>query len=83
MACHKKDKYSIDYRPCKVVPDFLGLAVYVIVVLSLLTFVSCSTLAPNTSAALESLPEEAFTPLWMVLEGVCLDLFNLIKCIVF
>jgi len=28
---------------------------------------------------MQELPEEAFTPLWMVLEGLCLDLFNLVK----
>ena len=63
--------------------DFFGLSVYVMVVLGLLALVSCSTIAPNTSAALEALPEEAFTPLWMLLEGICLDLFNLVKGIIF
>ena len=63
--------------------DFFGLSVYVIVVLGLCALASCATIAPNTSAALEALPEEAFTPLWMLLEGICLDLFNLVKGIIF
>jgi hypothetical protein len=59
--------------------DFIGLTVYALVIIGILALVSCESVAPNTYAALEALPEEAFTPLWMVLEGLCLDLFNLVK----
>jgi len=65
--------------PVKSNSDFIGVAVYILITISLLMLVSCATIAPNTYAALEALPEEAFTPLWMVLEGVFLDLFNLVK----
>ena len=65
--------------PVKNNSDFIGVAVYMLAAIGLLMLVSCATIAPNTYAALEALPEEAFTPLWMVLEGVFLDLFNLVK----
>jgi len=45
--------------------------------------VSCATIAPNTTAAIEALPEGALTPLWMVLEGVFLDLVSLVKGLIF
>jgi len=65
--------------PVKNNSDFIGVTAYLLLTISLLALVSCESIAPNTYAALESLPEEAFTPLWMVLEGVFLDLFNLVK----
>ena len=64
-----------EYSP--IVDGTIGLAIYFTIVIALLT--SCESIAPNTYAAMQELPEEAFTPLWMVLEGLCLDLFNLVK----
>ena len=71
----RNEKYS------PVIPTITGFAIYFTIVIALLT--SCESVAPNTYAALEELPEEAFTPLWMLLEGICLDLFNLVKGIIF
>ena len=77
MVSRNRKKY-----PIKDNSDFIGFTVYALVVIGLFMLVSCATIAPNTTAALEALPEEAFTPLWMVLEGVLLDLFNLVKGLV-
>ena len=78
MQSSKNDKYYVG-RPS----DFFGLSVYVLVVIALCSLASCTTLAPNTVAALESLPEDAFKPVWLLVEGICLDLFHLIKGIIF
>ena len=63
----------------------LSLTAYMVIILLLygLIFSSCATIAPNTYAALEALPEGALTPLWMVLEGVFLDLVSLVKGLIF
>lgn len=65
--------------PVKNNSDFIGVAVYMLAAIGLLMLVSCATIAPNTTAAIEALPEGALTPLWMVLEGVFLDLVSLVK----
>jgi hypothetical protein len=61
------------------VDDILkGLCLAALIVSLVLCSSSCSAIIPNTSAALEALPEDALEPLWMLFEGLILDIINLI-----
>jgi len=78
MVSRNKENY-----PVKNNSDFIGVTAYILAAIGLLMLVSCATIAPNTTAAIEALPEGALTPLWMVLEGVFLDSVSLVKGLIF
>ena len=78
MANHKKDYIDLEIP---IFPE--GSISLVFLIFIYILFTSCATIAPNTTTAIEALPEGALTPLWMVLEGVFLDLVSLVKGLIF